>query len=139
MPTNPPRTTWLEISRSALTNNVRQLRSLLTPATQLMAVVKANAYGHGAAETSRIIQRAGADRFAVATLGEAIELRAAGIERPILVLGYTPAWQAAAAWATWLTERFLSRRSAAWPWMCSEFLATPLERARSIALVSGLR
>jgi len=112
MPTNPPRTTWLEISRSALNNNVRQLRSLLTPATQLMAVVKANAYGHGAAETSRIIQRAGADRFAVATLAEAVELRAAGIERPILVLGYTPAWQAAEALAHDITLTVLDVETA---------------------------
>ena len=99
MTRHPPRATWLEISCSALTHNLRQLRSRLSHTTRLMAVIKANAYGHGAAETSRILQRAGADRFGVATLMEAVELRAAGIERPILVLGYTPAWQAAEALA----------------------------------------
>ena len=45
MSIHPPRPTWLEISRRALTNNVRQLRSRLAPGTMLMAVVKANAYG----------------------------------------------------------------------------------------------
>ncbi len=87
----PLRPTWIEVSRSALVNNYRRLRSRLAATTKLMAVVKANAYGHGAAETARILQAAGADAFAVATLGEALELRAAGVERPILVLGYTPA------------------------------------------------
>jgi alanine racemase len=99
----PPRTTWIEVSRSALTHNLHLLRARLAPATQLMAVVKANAYGHGAAETARTLQRAGADRFAVATLSEAIELRQAGIERPILVLGYTPPWHAALALAHTIT------------------------------------
>jgi alanine racemase len=99
----PPRTTWLEISRGALTHNLHLLRARLAPATQLMAVVKANAYGHGAAETARILQTAGADRFAVATLSEALELRQAGIARPILVLGYTPLWHAAHALAHTIT------------------------------------
>lgn len=88
----PPRPTWVEVSRSALRNNLSLLRSCLRPGVQLMAVVKANAYGHGALETARTLQEAGADRFAVATLGEARELRQAGIARPILVLGYTPPW-----------------------------------------------
>ncbi len=93
----PPRTTWLEISRGALAHNLRLLRQRLASGVRLMAVVKANAYGHGAPETARILQAAGADAFAVATLQEAIELRTAGIGRPVLVLGYTPAWQAEAA------------------------------------------
>lgn len=92
--TRPPRTTWIEVSRSALVNNLNILRRSIPPKTQLMAVVKANAYGHGAAETARTLQAAGADRFAVATLQEAVELRSAGIECPVLVLGHTPAWQA---------------------------------------------
>jgi alanine racemase len=62
-----------------------------------MAVVKANAYGHGAAESARTVLRAGADALAVATLGEAAALRTCGVEAPILVLGYTPPWQAAEA------------------------------------------
>ena len=86
----PDRPTWLEISRSALQNNVAQMRTLIGPHVRLMAVVKANAYGHGAIAIAPILEAAGVDRFAVATLSEALELRAAGIGKPILVLGYTP-------------------------------------------------
>ncbi|MBW7882491.1 MAG: alanine racemase [Caldilineaceae bacterium] len=93
----PPRPTWIEISRSALTNNLQQLKMRLAPHTQLMAVVKANAYGHGTVETARTLAAAGADRFAVATLDEALELRNAGIRQAILVLGYTPSWLASDA------------------------------------------
>jgi alanine racemase len=93
----PPRTTWIEVSRSALAHNLGLLRQRISANTRLMAVVKANAYGHGAVESARILQVAGADAFAVATLQEAIELRSAGIEQPVLVLGYTPAWQTEAA------------------------------------------
>lgn len=57
----------------------------------LMGVVKANAYGHGAVRVAKTVLKAGADRLAVATLTEAIELRNAAINAPILVLGYTPA------------------------------------------------
>ncbi len=89
----PPRTTWIEVSRSALRSNVAQLRRL-APHSSLMAVVKANAYGHGAVPTALTLVSAGVHSFAVATLGEALELRAGGIALPILVLGYTPAWQA---------------------------------------------
>lgn len=84
------RPTWLEISRSALTNNVRQIKSRLAPTTRLMAVVKANAYGHGDVATARVLSKAGADAFAVAAFGEALTLREGGIAQPILVLGYTP-------------------------------------------------
>lgn len=86
----PNRPTWIEVDRDALANNVRKLRRRLAPGTRLMAVVKANAYGHGAVETTRVLLRAGADACAVATLSEALELRDAGVTAPILVLGYTP-------------------------------------------------
>src|SRR5690606_8429315 len=90
-PAQPSRPTWLEISRSALTNNVRRIKTLLAPTCRLMAVVKANAYGHGDVETARTLADAGADAFAVAALGEALSLRQAGIAHPLLVMGYTPA------------------------------------------------
>lgn len=93
----PPRPTWIEVDCDALANNVRALRSRLKPGVLLYGVVKANAYGHGSVETSRALLRAGADRLAVATLLEALELRDGGIEAPILVLGYTPAFQAGLA------------------------------------------
>ncbi len=91
------RPTWLEIDAAALTNNVAAVKRRLAPGCRLMAVVKANAYGHGAVPTTRSLLAAGADRCAVATLGEALELRAGGVAAPILVLGYTPGHLAADA------------------------------------------
>ncbi|MBP8294043.1 MAG: alanine racemase, partial [Caldilineaceae bacterium] len=93
-----PRTTWIEVSADALVNNLHRLQAI-AGARPVMAVIKANAYGHGAVETARILARAGATHFAVATLSEAVELRAAGIGQPILVLGYTPAQHTALALA----------------------------------------
>lgn len=83
---------WVEIDRSALTANIRQLKTLLSPQTALMAVVKADAYGHGAITVSQTVLEAGAEWLGVATLPEGIELRKAGISAPILILGatYTP-------------------------------------------------
>lgn len=87
---DPERPTWIEIAHGALVNNVAQVRKLLAPGCLLTGVVKANAYGHGAVLTAQVLLAAGVDRLAVATLGEALELRAGGITVPILVLGYTP-------------------------------------------------
>lgn len=90
MYTNLERPTWLEIDESALAGNVRALRSVIGPERTLFAVVKANAYGHGAAIVAPAALKAGADRLAVATLGEAVALRQSGVNAPILLLGYTP-------------------------------------------------
>ena len=95
MEIEPSRPAWIEIDEGALANNVRQIRRLIGPQRLLAGVVKANAYGHGAIPVARQILAAGADRLAVATLSEALELRTAGIDAPILVLGYTPPRQAA--------------------------------------------
>ncbi len=78
---------WVEINQEALSHNVRQLKKLLAAPTQLMAVVKADAYGHGATMVARIALDAGASGLCVATLQEGIQLREAGIEAPILLLG----------------------------------------------------
>ncbi len=78
---------WVEIDLAALAHNVRQIRSLLAPATQMMAVVKADAYGHGAIEIARTMIAEGVEWLAVATVTEGIELRSAGIVAPILILG----------------------------------------------------
>lgn len=88
------RPTWLEIDQRALVNNVQLVRKKIGDQRLLMAVVKANAYGHGALETATVFLRAGADRLAVATLAEGIELRQGGVQAPILVMGYTPTWLA---------------------------------------------
>lgn len=76
--------TWAEIDLDAVEGNVRELRRLAS--AELMAVVKADAYGHGAVEVARAVLRAGASRLAVARPVEALQLRRAGIDAPILTL-----------------------------------------------------
>ena len=90
----PGRPTWVEIDLAAIAGNTRQTASLLAPGVELMAVLKADAYGHGARRVARTVLRNGASWLGVACLGEGIELRDAGIDAPILNLGFTPAWQA---------------------------------------------
>jgi alanine racemase len=78
---------WVEIDLAALAHNVRQIRGLLAPNTQIMAVVKADAYGHGSIDIARTVIAEGVEWLAVATVTEGIELRTAGIVAPILILG----------------------------------------------------
>ncbi len=92
---------WVEIDLAALTHNVKQLKNLLSPHTELMAVVKADAYGHGAVAVSQTALQAGASWLGVATIPEGIELREAGIEAPILLLGATHTAQQVKAIAQW--------------------------------------
>ena len=80
---------WLEIDLAAISHNVQQFKAQLSPATELMAIVKADAYGHGAIEVSQVAIAAGATWLGVATIPEGIELRRAGITAPILILGAT--------------------------------------------------
>ena len=80
---------WIELDREALAHNIQQYRDHLPAGCELMGVVKANAYGHGAVEFARELARLGVRRFAVAALEEAVELRRGGIEGEILILGYT--------------------------------------------------
>ena len=77
---------WVEIDLSALANNVREIKRLLAPHTAIMAVVKADAYGHGAIDVARTVLAEGVEWLAVATVPEGIELRQAGIVAPLLVL-----------------------------------------------------
>lgn len=85
------RPTWAEISLDALRGNMEAIRAALPEGCKLMASVKANAYGHGAVEIARAAERFGADYLGVAFLDEALQLRKAGIQSPILVLGFVPA------------------------------------------------
>src|SRR6266508_2136977 len=80
------RPTWAEISLPALKHNYLTIRNHLSAPAQLMAVVKANAYGHGAVECARALEEINADWFGVALVEEGIELRRAGITRPIFCL-----------------------------------------------------
>lgn len=80
------RATFAEINLETLRRNLRAVRSLLDPACRVMAVVKADAYGHGAVPCARAALEAGADALGVAVIEEGIELRENGITAPILVL-----------------------------------------------------
>jgi len=80
---------WVEIDRAALAWNTQQIKRLLSPQTTLLAVVKADAYGHGAVSVAQTVLQYGASCLGVATIPEGIELRKVGIEAPILVLGAT--------------------------------------------------
>ncbi|HSQ23440.1 MAG TPA: alanine racemase [Pyrinomonadaceae bacterium] len=81
------RPTWAEIDLTALAHNLRVIRDQVAPDVKIMAAVKANAYGHGAVECARRLEREGVDWFGVALPEEGIELRKAGISRPVLCLG----------------------------------------------------
>lgn len=90
------RPTWAEIDLNNLAANFNLIKQRVSPTARVMAVVKANAYGHGAVECARRLAREGADWFGVALPEEGIELRASGIEQPILCLaGYWPGQAAA--------------------------------------------
>ncbi|MEL7476805.1 MAG: alanine racemase, partial [Cyanobacteria bacterium J06555_12] len=78
---------WIEINRSALQQNIANLLEVLQPGTELWAVVKANAYGHGAVVVARAAIATGASGLCVATLQEGIELRQAGLYCPIMLFG----------------------------------------------------
>ena len=88
---------WIEIDRSAIRHNLRWVRSRLARGVRLMAVVKADAYGHGAAEVGRLAMRAGANCLGVLTFDEAVALRRAGLRGPIVVLSPILPSQAPAA------------------------------------------
>ena len=76
---------WIEISVRAIENNLREIQAHLDAGTRLIAVIKANAYGHGAVATARILSGLGVDYFAVSFLEEALQLRDAGIQASLLV------------------------------------------------------
>ena len=82
--------TWAEINLANIRHNYLSIRSRLPDGCRFLGVVKADAYGHGAVQVSRLLQDAGADYLAVAGLDEAMELRQNGIFLPILILGHTP-------------------------------------------------
>ncbi len=84
---DPRQRAWMEVSASAVEHNARALKQLLASDCSLMAVVKADGYGHGAETVARAAICGGATSLGVATLQEGIELRRAGLELPVLVLG----------------------------------------------------
>ncbi len=99
----PPPMTYIEIDLAALGANIRALKRHVGPRVELIAVVKGNAYGHGAVSIARTALQHGATRLAVARVDEGIALRKEGILAPVLVMGYTPPGDAARAVAHDLT------------------------------------
>ena len=84
------RRTWAEIDLDALEYNYKTIREKIGKDVKFLGVVKADAYGHGAIQVSKLLQESGADYLAVSSIDEAIELRENDITMPVLILGHTP-------------------------------------------------
>ncbi|NLT14663.1 MAG: serine racemase VanT catalytic subunit [Clostridiales bacterium] len=87
---SPTGRAWVEIDLKALIHNAAELQKLLPASCRLMAVVKADGYGHGAVAVARALEASGISAFAAATLGEGIALRRGGVRGDILIFGCTP-------------------------------------------------
>lgn len=88
------RPAWAEVSLTALTGNLHAIRDYVNPPSEkrktprkVLSIVKGNAYGHGGPQTAKALEKAGSDWFGVASAGEGMEIRKAGVRTPILVLG----------------------------------------------------
>ena len=97
------RATWAEIDLDAIADNVRAVKTLVGENTHLLAIVKANAYGHGAIPVANTVVKAGATWLGVNFCDEGVQLRQAGISARILLMGFTPLWQATTVVANRLT------------------------------------
>lgn len=81
---------WITVDRNAILHNLKEVNQLLTKENKVMAVVKANAYGHGDQVVAKLLENHGVEFFAVSSVDEALNLRQCGIQGDILILGYTP-------------------------------------------------
>ena len=90
----PGRPTWLEVDLEAIAHNVRRVADMTGPDVAILAILKADGYGHGMLRVARTALNNGAYYLGVASINEGVLLRQKGITAPILVLGFTPAWQA---------------------------------------------
>ncbi|MBN2306145.1 MAG: alanine racemase, partial [Anaerolineae bacterium] len=107
-----PHLSGIHIDMEAIAYNVRRLKAIIGPDVTLLAVVQADAYGHGAVPVSTTALNNGAGFLGVGTLAEALELREAGIAAPVLVMGYMPPWGARLALRHDLTVTFFDVESA---------------------------
>src|SRR5258708_32322260 len=87
------RTVWAEVSASALTHNLHAIRDFVNPGNEkrktprkVLSIVKGNGYGHGGRQVARILEKGGSDWFGVTCTNEGIDVRKAGVRKPILVL-----------------------------------------------------
>jgi len=92
LPFHTRRDAWVEVNLGALESNAQTIRQFVPPAVQIMAVLKADAYGHGAVMVVPTLEASGISMIGVASVDEALQLRQAGVTLPILVLGVTPDW-----------------------------------------------
>ncbi len=92
LPFHTRRDAWVEVNLSAIEENTLQLRNFIPPSVELMAVIKADAYGHGATMVLPTLEASGVSMVGVAAMDEAMQIREAGFSLPILVLGVTPDW-----------------------------------------------
>lgn len=104
--------TWAEIDLDNLAHNYNEIRARVGKEVQMMAVVKANGYGHGDIQAARTLDRCGAEWFGVSNVLEARALRRGGITKPILVLGYTPVQNARDIFELSLTQCVFSEEYA---------------------------
>lgn len=86
------RDAWVEVDLGNIEHNIKALKSYVKPEVKFLAVIKADAYGHGATMVAPTLAASGVDMFGVASVDEGIQLREAGINIPILVLGTAPTW-----------------------------------------------
>lgn len=84
------RPTWFSVNLDTVESNFRDMRKIVGDGVKIAVVLKADAYGHGAVQVARTLWAAGAQLIAVATISEAVELRSALPDAPLLVMGYTP-------------------------------------------------
>jgi alanine racemase len=92
LPTQTRRDAWVEVNLDALEQNAKAVRQFLPAHVTLMAIVKADAYGHGAVMSIPVLESAGVEIVGVASLDEALQIRQSGSEIPILVIGPVPDW-----------------------------------------------
>lgn len=86
--------TWAEVSLDAIKHNFNEIKNKVGGRAKICCVIKADGYGHGAVELSKLYEQLGADFFAVSNIDEGIEIREAGATLPIVILGFTPANEA---------------------------------------------
>lgn len=86
------RDAWTEVNLGSIEHNLNHIKKVVNPGAKIMAVVKADAYGHGAAMVAKTLAASGVSMFAVAAVDEGIQLRMGDIKNAILILGPTPGW-----------------------------------------------
>lgn len=103
---------WIEINLSQLKKNYLLYKKNLKADAEIMAVIKADAYGHGDVQVARLLSQSGVNLFAVSNIDEAVGLREAGIQGEILILGYTSVFYAKTLWYHDLTQAIVSEEYA---------------------------